>query len=143
MVIWDFQEQLTRRLLFINIGNILSGVLMMTGKPFWRGLGMQAAGWGLVNIVIGVVGSRAAKRRSTAPDANEAATLERETRGLRRLLLINAGLDILYMLGGWLFARGARPDDGLRRGNGWGIVVQGGLLFVFDLVHARMLRAGS
>ena len=41
------------------------------------------------------------------------------------------------MAGGVWLARSKGRDDANWRGQGWGIVVQGAFLFVFDLVHAR------
>lgn len=143
MNIWQFQNLLTRRLLTINAANILAGLLVLPAAAFWRGFGTQAVGWGLVNVGIAVFGGRAARRRSLAPDALEQAVMAREARSLCRLLWINAGLDVLYMLGGWQLTRRAAPGDALRRGHGWGIVAQGGLLFVFDVAHALLLRRVS
>jgi hypothetical protein len=47
---------------------------------------------------------------------------------------------VLYVLGGLWLARTKGEDDEFWRGSGWGIVVQGAFLFVFDLIHARQLR---
>ncbi|MBA3868446.1 MAG: hypothetical protein H0X30_04780 [Anaerolineae bacterium] len=68
-------------------------------------------------------------------DALQAETLAKESRNLRRLLWINAGLDVGYILGGWCYSNRevARP---FRRGLGLGIILQGALLLVFDVIHA-------
>lgn len=136
MTIWQFQDALARRLLTLNIANIALGVLIALRGGFWRGLGSQNVGWGLINIIIGLLGRQASRRRAESANAFESATLIREGRNLRRILWLNAGLDLLYMLAGWQTARRARPDEQLRRGIGWGVVIQGGLLFLFDLIHA-------
>ena len=62
--------------------------------------------------------------------------LAREARNLRRILLINTGLDVLYVTSGVALALTLGVDNPFWRGNGWGIVVQGGFLFCFDLLHA-------
>jgi hypothetical protein len=62
--------------------------------------------------------------------------LAREARNLRRILLINTGLDVLYVTGGIALALTLGADNPFWRGNGWGVVVQGGFLFAFDLFHA-------
>ncbi|MCC6615742.1 MAG: hypothetical protein IT320_19890 [Anaerolineae bacterium] len=58
----------------------------------------------------------------------------REGNNLRRLLWINAGLDILYMIGGWWTTLRARKP--WLRGVGLGVILQGLALFIFDLFHA-------
>ena len=69
--------------------------------------------------------------------AQTRATADETARNLRRLLWFNAALDVGYMAGGVWLARSKGRDDANWRGQGWGIVVQGAFLFVFDLVHAR------
>jgi len=53
------------------------------------------------------------------------------------LLWINTALDVLYVAGGLILALafGSRGMDW--QGHGWGIVVQGAFLFLFDLIHAQ------
>jgi len=139
--IWQFQKVVSRRLLWwagLNVG--LGLWLQQRRNKFWRGVAMQAISWGAINAGIAVVGKRATTfrlRRQDAPYARE--TVRKEERNLSRALWINAGLDVLYMIGGvaLAFTRGRR--DRLMRGNGWGIVVQGGFLFVFDVVHALIM----
>jgi hypothetical protein len=53
----------------------------------------------------------------------------------RTILLINAGLDVVYVIGGWALLRRARGRD-KRAGTGLGIVVQGLFLLVYDSVLA-------
>jgi hypothetical protein len=133
--IWDFARRVTWRLLGLNVLNMVCGVLLQRAAAFQRGIGVQAIGWAVVNILIAVIGGRGTERRARAAEAHSAATLRKETRTLRWLLWINAGLDVLYMLGGWQWARRNRSEAFLR-GNGIGVMVQGALLFVFDVYHA-------
>ncbi|MBN1812420.1 MAG: hypothetical protein JXA14_11325 [Anaerolineae bacterium] len=70
------------------------------------------------------------------PDPLAPEVLAREARNLRRILLINTGLDVLYVTGGVILALTLGGDSPFWCGNGWGIVVQGGFLFFFDLLHA-------
>ncbi|MBN1978402.1 MAG: hypothetical protein JW918_13475 [Anaerolineae bacterium] len=70
------------------------------------------------------------------PDPSAPEVLAREARNLRRILLINTGLDVLYVAGGVALALTLGADNPFWRGNGWSIVVQGGFLFCFDLLHA-------
>ena len=54
----------------------------------------------------------------------------REPVEFRRLLLVNAGLDVVYLVAGAILVR--RPEP-LPRGFGRAILIQGGFLLVFDL----------
>ena len=58
-----------------------------------------------------------------------------QAHALRRLLWLNAGLDLLYLALGWRLAQAAIGSA--RRGHGLGILAQGGFLLLFDLLHAR------
>ena len=58
----------------------------------------------------------------------------------RRLLLINGGLDIVYLLVGFYLLRRSDP---LVRGFGTAIVVQGGFLLLFDLAWWWCLAPGG
>lgn len=140
MNIWQFNELLTRRLLAWNIPNIVAGLWLTRQAGFWRGFASQAIGWGFISVCIAVIGRMLTRRRYLILDDPYATdVMVKETRNLRRILWINTGLDVLYMLGGWHFARTRGQADEARRGAGWGIVLQGWLLFVFDLIHARQL----
>ncbi len=139
-MIWDFQEALTRRLLLWSaLSMIAGGALLLFGDAFWRGFGLQALVWGVIDAGIAIFGRRSAnKRLSQAVDsgADLAALADREARNLRRLLWINTGLDVLYVLGGIILLRTLGQGDPFAAGNGWGVIVQGAFLFLFDLVHA-------
>ncbi|HAX70778.1 MAG TPA: hypothetical protein DCY14_14295 [Anaerolineae bacterium] len=64
----------------------------------------------------------------------------KEIANLKRILLINTALDVLYVAGGiaLILTFGAANPEW--RGHGWGIIVQGGFLFFFDLFHALKLK---
>jgi hypothetical protein len=98
-----------------------------------------ASGRAAVNAGIAYVGATStAQRQAALPDANLPGRHLEEGRNLHRLLLINAGLDVLYILGGLALMRGNASAS--QRGTGWGIVLQGAALLVFDIVHARELE---
>jgi hypothetical protein len=139
MTIWEFNQALTRWLVRWNLPNIaLGGLLSTRPDPLLRGIGSQHIGWGLINLGIALFGGRAtARRRETLPDPDAPDILAKEARNLRRLLLINAGLDVLYVLGGWRLARTRGATDARARGMGFGIMIQGALLFVWDVWLAR------
>jgi hypothetical protein len=79
------------------------------------------------------------------PDAADPAVQESERATLRRVLLVNAALDVGYVGAGVAGAvrswRGASPDRPLPAGLGhWSAVaIQGGFLLGFDLWQARQL----
>lgn len=134
MTIWNFNTLLTKRLTTWSRFSIAAGVLMLPASAFWRGFGAQAIGWGVVDWAIAWFGGRGAQRQ-LEQHGDSPELRARQTRTLRRLLWLNAGLDILYMLGGWWWSR-RRSDNDFQRGSGIGVIVQGAFLFVFDVVHA-------
>jgi hypothetical protein len=137
MTLWRFQQRLTGILLGWAAAGIGVGVALgRGGDPLRRGVGEQYVGWGVVNAMIAVIGRRGAMRQqSAAPD-----DLAARKRTLSRLLWLNTGLDVLYVLGGRRLMRGRGATDTLWRGRGLGIVLQGGFLFFFDLLNALALR---
>jgi carboxylesterase len=135
-MIWEFQDVLTRRLLLWSALSVVAGALMLVfGDPFWRGFGLQAVVWGIIDAGIAFFGRRASEKRRLA-NLGGPSIAEREAGNLRRLLWINTGLDVLYVAGGIVLIYTIGQGDPFARGNGWGIVAQGGFLFFFDLLHA-------
>jgi Na+-driven multidrug efflux pump len=139
MNIWGYQKVVSQRLFAWNIINIAVGLLLGRGTPTQQGIASQNVGWGLINIGIALIGGIVGGRRSQQADAMLPATLEKETRNLRRLLWINTGLDVLYMVGGWFFSR-RNAHKPMQQGMGYGIIIQGALLFIFDLLHVLPLH---
>jgi hypothetical protein len=139
--IWQFQTKLTRRLLVWSVFSMAAGLLMLLPPdPLWTGIGVQFLAWGAIDAAIAWFGARAARRRQaklTSAEALEAQTPE--ARKLARLLWVNTGLDVLYVLGGVFLARSLGVADPFWFGTGLGIMVQGGFLFLFDWLHARRL----
>lgn len=139
--IWNFQTQLTRRLAFWSLASIAVGLPLLSLGPFWRGAGIQFIAWGAIDLLIAIFGSRSTNRRKARLSPDELlATAPKETASLKRILLVNTALDVFYIAGGTalIFTLGADNPDW--RGHGWGIIVQGGFLFFFDLIHALKLK---
>ena len=122
-----FTHTIMQRLLLWGALSTIGGIILQfTRKPFWIGVGQQAIGWGVIDALIALVAGRSTSRSFSSQT-------------LRRVLFINAGLDVLYMLGGFIFARTRGAADEKLRGQGWGIVLQGLFLFKFDLIHALLV----
>ncbi|HHW88105.1 MAG TPA: hypothetical protein GX400_18090 [Chloroflexi bacterium] len=138
----QFQRSVSNRLLLWSVLSIGGGALLQAARsPFWRAFGQQAIGWGAIDAALAIFGRRGLEQKvQRGYPPTEAA---KDLRNLRRILWFNAGLDVLYMLGGLaLFRR----DDETQRGHGAGILVQGLFLFKFDLIHALLAKedaAGS
>jgi hypothetical protein len=137
MDIWTYYKSITRRLLAWSIFSVIAGAALLLLGPLWRGVGIQAIAWGAIDAGIALVGGWVTRRRRAGLDDPSAPeVLAREARNLRRILQINTGLDVLYVAGGVALALTLGADNPFWRGNGRGIVVQGGFLFFFDLLHA-------
>jgi hypothetical protein len=134
MDIWQYYNTITRRLLVWSLVSVTAGVALLFFGPLWQGVGLEAIAWGVIDAGIALVGGWVThRRRAGLADPSALDVLTREARNLRRILLINTGLDVLYVTGGVALTLGT--DDLFWRGNGWGIIVQGGFLFFFDLLH--------
>ncbi|MFC5380950.1 DUF6992 family protein [Aquipuribacter nitratireducens] len=111
-----------------------AGLLAVLGRrrPRLRGAARQTAAWGAVDLAIAVAAHRGAE--APVEDPVEA------TRALRRLLLLNAGLDVGYVAAGLLLARRGRVRGRDVVGDGAAVVVQGAFLLALDTVAASRLR---
>ena len=103
------------------VGSLLLGA-GLSAHPRTRGFGRQTAAWGAVDGAIALVGARrqAAGRTTPAPR-------------LRRVLLVNAGLDVGYLVAGAALLRTRW------RGDGAAVLVQGAFLLWLDASSARRL----
>ncbi len=119
----DVEVRLTQVLGGWAAGSVLVGGAL-SASPRTRGFGRQTAAWGAVDGLIAYVGGR--KRARSGPT---------DPRRLRRVLLLNAGLDVGYLAAGaWLVRRTRWAGDG------WAVLVQGAFLLVLDGAAARALR---
>lgn len=132
---YDYQKNRFGLLLGWGAFNTLSGTLigLTSYDKFWRSIGFMNAGWGFINALLAIGGrSGATKNARRYPDDQQVA--RREAGKMRRLLLINAPLDVLYVVSGWWLTRQKEAD---KRGWGASIIVQGAWLFVYDSLLAR------
>lgn len=96
--------------------------LTLTQDEAARGWWSMNGAWGFINSAIAMIGF---------------LTPEPELGNLRDLLLINAGVDVLYVAAGVYML--TRPES-FWRGAGWGVVLQGTFLLVFDLWQGLAIR---
>jgi hypothetical protein len=140
MEIWGFMQRIMDWLVRWNIINIGIGLILSLFGRFWRGVGSQFIGWGVINIGIALVGERVTQtRRENMENPYEPEQLAKERRNLRLTLLVNSGLDLLYILGGRRIRDNTDSSEHFKRGIGIGIMIQGALLFVWDLILLRIL----
>lgn len=131
---YRYQHDRLGGLLAWGVGSTLAGLLALrAGDPLQRGFAMQAAAWGAIDAAIALWGRRGAAQAATraTSGAATAADTARAAAGFRRILWINAGLDVGYVLAALAVLRWAGPRRD-RQGLGWGILVQGLFLLVYD-----------
>jgi hypothetical protein len=87
-------------------------------KGFWS----MSGAWGFINSAIAMIGF---------------LTPEPELENLRNLLLINAGVDVLYIATGVFMLTRA---ESFWQGAGLGVVIQGTFLLIFDLWQGLTIR---
>ena len=134
-MILDFEKLVSRRLLLWAVPSTLAGAaLILFGNPFWRAFGIQALAWGVVDGLIAWVGLHRLQKLPTSPSSFSEES--KEATRMRKILWVNNALDVLYMAGGaaLIYFLGASSDFWL--GTGWGVIIQGAFLFLFDMLHA-------
>ena len=119
----DVEVRLTQVLGGWAAGSVVAGAALCVPAGT-RGFGRQTAAWGAVDGLIAYAGRR--RRARTGPT---------EPGRLRRVLLLNAGLDVGYLAtGAWLVRRTRWSGDGAA------VLVQGAFLLVLDSAAARAVR---
>ncbi len=122
------------------IGSMVSGLLWLTSRSErLKGFGSQFLGWGAVNAAIAALGLSGAIRNEKRRQEGKISPAEHTRQAIQfeRFVWFNALLDIGYMLGGGLLAR-RNPDEPRKQGMGWGILLQGAFLFVWDILLASI-----
>ncbi|GAC1357376.1 MAG: hypothetical protein NVS2B12_05560 [Ktedonobacteraceae bacterium] len=139
---YRYQQRRLGILLGWGLGSVLVGsVMQWITQDFWKQFGLQALAWGAIDAALALFGIRSARKKERQYEQQELSRPdeEKEARTIRRILLINAGLDGLYILSGsWVIWRFQTRSD--RQGMGAGILLQGAWLLVFDALLARDVR---
>ncbi len=88
--------------------------------------------WNVVNLGIATAGFYGAKEASNKPYSIEQSIQEQHK--TERILLINAGLDVAYVAGGWyLNRRGISKSSDRLHGYENAVILQGAFLLLFDV----------
>lgn len=133
---WARQDVLARATTVWGVASVAAGLGLAAARrgPFATSFGLQNAGWGAVDLAIVVVARRLkARRMARVPDPYAPDVVAAESRTLRRVLLLNVGLDAGYVAGGAALWRG-RPAAA---GAAAAIVLQGAFLLLHDAHHAH------
>lgn len=148
--VWTEQARISRQLAgwavaSIAAGSAVAAVGQVRGNPALRAFGGQNTAWGAVDLAIAAFGEmRRRGRLATIDDPHAQHVQADEWRSLRRVLLVNAGLDVGYVATGLAgVARSRRRAYGplpAAAGHSAAVVLQGGFLLAFDTVHARRAR---
>ncbi len=140
--LFQYQQNILPILLGWGTGSSMSGIIWLRGgNQWWRGVGSQFLGWGLINALIAWVGIKNAQKKAKQLQSGEINQIEhkRQTKTFKLILWLNAGLDIGYILGGHKLIQSSK-DNLMRSGVGWGIICQGAALFVWDILLARLIQ---
>jgi hypothetical protein len=111
--------------------SVASGAMLWAtaGKDdYARAVGIQTLAWGAVDGAIAGFGGFNAYRQNGLD--KPATHWEAEGKKMRRIFLVNAGLDVLYIATGAALVGFGKTD--FVRGTGAGIALQGGFLLAFD-----------
>ena len=119
----DVEQHLTRVLGGWAAASVAVGAALSV-SPRTRGFGRQTVAWGAIDGAIAAVGARNRSRRGPTDPVR-----------LRRVLLVNAALDVGYVAVGAVLTRRERW-----RGDGAAVVVQGTFLLALDTAAAAALR---
>ncbi|MBB4078544.1 hypothetical protein GGR28_001157 [Lewinella aquimaris] len=119
------------------VGNIGLGLTLRSGTSGeTRRFHEMNAIWNVVNLGIAGLGYVAAARED--PSALDLFGSLQKNNGFEKILLLNAGLDVGYIMGGlYLRERAGRVGADVARLRGYGnsVLLQGGFLLLFDLVN--------
>lgn len=100
--------------------------------------------WNVVNLGLAIPGLR--HSLITDPSTLNLAETVGEYHQMGKVLLMNAGLDVAYITGGFLMKEMVKNREGKRdilRGYGRSLILQGGFLLAFDIILYSVLQSKS
>ena len=125
----------------ITLGSWAIGNIAVSGLQMSRTSGSQFrfhqmnVFWNVVNLGIAAGGYYGAA--TAQPEGFTAMQTLKEYHSFNKILLLNAGLDVGYVLGGLYLTERAKnlsKRQNMLKGYGQSIMLQGAFLFIFDLV---------
>ncbi len=136
---YEYQQHALQPLKWWGLGSVLAGSLVLpVPHPVIRQIGLQWLTWGGIDAGLALLGERQAaqKARQLAEGALDEPQVARDIRQLHRILMINTGLDVVYILValGLIATHTNRPR---RLGAGIGVLVQGSFLLLYDALLAH------
>ncbi len=122
--------------------SVLGTALTLLPNDYWRQFGTQAFTWGMIDTVLAFAGRRSALLRAEESFAGDISEVQERTHAehFYRILMLNAGLDVIYIVAGMTLAQ-RYAESPRRRGLGHGVAVQGAFLLLFDGLLARDVAA--
>lgn len=126
------------------VGNIAVNGILLASPPsseqahFYR----MNIFWNLVNLGLAIPGLR--HSLITDPSTLDMATTVSEFHKMGKILLVNVGLDVAYITGGFLMKEMAKTRESkqdLLRGYGRSLILQGGFLLAFDIILFSVLQS--
>lgn len=120
----------------IAVGSIAAGQTIGETEQFHR----MNVYWNLFNLGIAGVGLLGSRKRTGDESLADAV---RQHENMKQILLVNAGLDVAYVVGGAYLRQRAdvKPDKADQlRGYGKSVMLQGGFLLAFDLVNYALFK---
>ncbi len=125
-----------------NMG--VSGALMSNSSDSRYYFHQMNVFWNVVNV--GLAGFGYYNAATADPSAFILAESIQEQHSIEKLLLLNAGLDVAYIVGGfYLLERSRRESAQAERWKGYGqsLLLQGGFLLLFDAVLYTIVQQPS
>ncbi|NWJ97653.1 MAG: hypothetical protein HXX20_17840 [Chloroflexi bacterium] len=140
--------QYQRKRLFIllgwGLGSTLAGLgALFTKKKSWRHFWLQCLSWGAIDALIALFGLRMQTEKlkdytPSAPNAPLPETVKQDITRYHQVLFVNVFLDFGYILSGEIIRHKGKTSE--RRGMGYGFIVQGLFLFIYDLLLDLEIR---
>lgn len=134
-MIWDYENLLARRLLLwaILCGTVGAGLLLF-GAASWRGFGLSALSWGVLDILL--ASTILEKVKPHLGHRSDFITESAEAERLHKIQWRSNALDVLYAAAGAVLLHFVGDGYPFWKGFSWGVILQGAFLFAFDLYHA-------
>ncbi len=107
-----------------GVNTLAGGLYFIISSEICKGIIIQSFFWGFIDLILGLFAFFNKK------DLNPYK--------IRKILLINTFLDIVYIVGGVIL--GVFSARMLFVGSGYGVIIQGLFLFCADLIHYLKFR---